>query len=106
MKQLYFLFFEYDQDEGKFPEQLEDLVQKGYLKQETLAMLNSCHADGEDRPLVYIPGFSMSDHSATIIMHTPVPIDGKRTYLRIDGEVKTIKEASFQQLMKAQDARE
>ena len=106
MKQLYFLFFEYDQDEGKFPEQLEDLVQKGYLKQDTLTMLNRCHADSEDRSLVYIPGFSMSDHSATIIMHTPVPIDGKRAYLRIDGEVKTIKEAGFQQLMKAQDARE
>ncbi|HCC20147.1 MAG TPA: hypothetical protein DEP88_02715, partial [Verrucomicrobiales bacterium] len=106
MKKMYYLFIDYDIDEGKFPEQLEDLVKKGYLKQDTLTMLNSCHADGEDRPLVYIPGFRTSDHSATIIMHTPAPIDGKRTYLRIDGEVKTMKEASFQQLIKVQGARE
>jgi competence protein ComGC len=106
MKKMYYLFIDYDIDEGKFPEQLEDLVKKGYLKQDTLTMLNSCHADGEDRPLVYIPGFRTSDHSATIIMHTPAPIDGKRTYLRIDGEVKTMKEASFQQLIKVQAARE
>ncbi len=106
MKQMYFLLFEYSQDDGEFPKQLEDLVKKEYIKQETLELLISCRVDGEDKPLVYISGLSTTDNAASILMHTPAPVDGKRACLRVDGSVEAIAEAEFQELIKAQRARE
>ena len=106
MKPLHLALLEYNMEMGQFPDQLSDLVDAKFITQETLSQLNRCQIDGETRELVYIPGLSVAENPATILMHTPAPIDGKRVYLKIDGSVHKVPENEFLELIKKQQARE
>lgn len=100
LKQMFILFFEYDQDEGSYPRDLKVLQEKGYTA--SLEELSSCSVNGQQKKFVYIPGLSSSSPSGAIIMHTPEPVNEKRYVLLNSGSVRTMTEADFQVEIKKQ----
>lgn len=100
LKQVYLLLFEYDQDEGAYPPNLEVLEEKGYTT--GLEELSTCSVNGQKKKFIYIPGFSAANSPDTVIMHTPEPVGGKRFVLFNDGSVRMISELDFQARIKKQ----
>jgi len=106
LRQLGLALFEYDTNEGQFPNQLGELVDAGIINEGDFSRLNSCRIDGETKQFVYIPGLSSAGNPARVIMHTSAPIDGKRTVLRIDNSVSSLPENQFLELIQKQQAEE
>ncbi len=105
-KQLYLFLFEYESEEGQFPEKLSDLVEDGLIEEDAFEELTTYTVNGKVHKLVYIPSLSTEMDSNMIILHSPAPIDGKYLILRIDGASKMIPELEFEKLIKTQNSEE
>jgi len=102
LKQMWYLLFEYDQEEGEYPYDLDVLQKEAYIESEVLDELNSCLIDDKKTKFTYRPGFSTASSSAVILLHTPKPIAGKMAYLLNDGSVRTVAAEQFEKLINAQ----
>lgn len=106
MRQLGLGLFEYETEFGKFPEELADLAKENIIPAEVLAELNGHDAGAGKIPFIYIPGLSSAGDPGTIILYSPSPIDGKRSFLRIDNSVSSLPELEFQRLLEQQQSDE
>lgn len=106
MRQFIFALIEYEDEKGRFPTQLSELVDAKIITAEDLEILNQYRVDGDVQQFIYIPGRSMSDNPNTIILHTPTPIDGKHVFLSVDGSVKLLPEDEFLELIENQQSPE
>ncbi|MEJ6572994.1 MAG: DUF4190 domain-containing protein [Akkermansiaceae bacterium] len=98
-RQLFYSLIEYDQDKGAFPDKLEQLQNEKYVPD------LSIFAPAKGGEWIYFSGQSTSDDSSNILLATPIPIDGKRVILRIDGSTTHIPEADYQAAVRAQQSR-
>jgi len=97
LKQMYLLLFEYDQDEGAYPDRLELLQEKGYTV--ALAGIDGYVVDGNPVKFVYRPGFSSKSPVETVLIYTPELIGGQGVCLLNDGTAKTMPAEEFKPLI-------
>lgn len=76
--------FSYDQDNGRFPENLGVLIKDGFLKPEQIFT----HVDRKAlQSPVYYPGHSMASKPSAIILAFQQSGDPYRIIVRIDGSI-------------------
>jgi len=98
VKSLHLFLFDYDQDFGRFPDSLDQLVTKEIITQEILQNLKP--QKGGDWQ--YFSGQSTDSNHENILLASPTAIDGKWVILQIDGSVKQLKDADYQAALRAQ----
>ncbi len=99
LRQIGTLMVLYDQDFGAYPDNLGQLVEKGYI--EPAAAQNNLKFDR----YTYYPGYSTADNGMTIILSSPAS-GGKVAYLRSDSSVQQVREEKFKALLAKQKEEE
>ena len=94
MKQLLFAILQYENDNGKMPQNLDALL-KANPDLNRLAIMKT---DQGNKPVVYI--FRKNPKDNDIMMHTPAPIEGKHVILKHDGSVTSIPAEELELLLK------
>ncbi len=84
-----------------FPPNLNALKTEGFLEVDRIFLWNNIKT-GKNSPFIYAPGHNESDSVETMLAAAPMPVNGKREVLWIDGHVKRITENEFIKNAKAQ----
>jgi hypothetical protein len=85
-----------------FPPTLNALKTEGFLVGADRVFLWTNIKTGKKLPFIYAPGYNESDSVETMLAAAPMPVNGKREVLWIDGHVKSISEEQFIKNAKAQ----
>lgn len=99
LKQMYLLLFEYDNDEGAYPDNLELLQEK--VLTTALDAIDGYWVNGKKVKFVYRKGFSSKSPAETVLMYSPDLIGGQGVCLLNDGSVKTMPAEEFKQLIES-----
>lgn len=97
-KQLAMPIFQYTENLGAYPEELESLVEEGFMSQRTLDDLQP-KKGGSWKYFQVQPGNYNDD---TIIMASPVEIDSERVILYLNGSVRQLNDADYEAAIRAQ----
>jgi len=87
--------------DGEFPPNLDVLVASGYL--EDASVLTMKCEDKQMRPWSYRTGLTHVSTPDRILLYGPQAVGGKRIVACVDGSVRSMLEARFQELLVAQD---
>jgi hypothetical protein len=80
-------------ENGKFPDRLDALIEDGYIDMEELFYDDR---SGFPEELLYNAGLHATDRANLILVASPEPVDGKRVVGYIGGMVKELDEAEYQ----------
>ena len=92
-------FYSNENDEN-FPPTL-DALKDEFLVNESVYLWTNVKT-GKKRPFIYAPGYTESDSVDIMLAAAPMPVNGKREVLWLDGHAKTISEEKFIKAAKAQ----
>ncbi|MCB1097600.1 MAG: hypothetical protein KDN22_18655 [Verrucomicrobiae bacterium] len=80
------------ENDGNFPDSLADLV-PDRLDPSSLRIEDK--STGQSKPMVYLPGRSISSKGDSVLLAAPWPEDGQRFVIRVDGTTAKIPEDEF-----------
>jgi len=89
----------FNNDKGRYPKNLNELVAGSYLSAEQLQKMMLVKSDAGRVKAVYLNGNATPENA--ILIYTPKPIVGRYVYLLKDGSVQVSREGAFRRRLRA-----